>query len=253
MMRILSAAILALSAVAQLPAAIVTGNWTMEKALSADLLRLTVMRADTIVDAQRMVLLTATELQSFAGLTTDSVGQPIRFELVREAGTIHFDGVSRNGRAEGKFTFTENPAFVTALKGTATNWWDSGGVFELALRGVPIQALTNFGSTNLPSIRLADIGRAYTAGSTPSYPKALKETGYKLLPADIARLEALRVSPDLLRQMKVSGHDTLNTTDMLRLETHGVTSQDVRYFETRTGKSNLSVDEIVKLKINGVQ
>jgi hypothetical protein len=252
-MRILSLAILALSAVAQGRAAIVTGNWTIEKALSGDLLRLTVTRADTIVDARHTVLLTATELQGFAGITADSVGQPIRFKLVREAGTIHFDGVARNGRAEGKFSFTENPAFLTALKGTATNWWDSGGVFELALRGVPIHALTEFGPTNLPSVRLADIGRAYTAGSTPSYPQALKDIGYKLLPGDIARLEALRVSPDLLRQMKVSGHETLNTTDMLRLETHGVTSQDVRYFETRTGKSNLSVDEIVKLKINGVQ
>jgi hypothetical protein len=53
--------------------------------------------------------------------------------------------------------------------------------------------------------------------------------------------------------MKVSGHDNFNANEMIRLQNFGVTADDVRSFEFRTGRTNLSADDIVRFKTNGVR
>ena len=250
-MKALTFAILTVAASGQ--AAVISGNWTLEKGYAPNQYQLNLSRADVIVDARRSLTVAETELKGLDGLASDPVGTPVHFELVRDAGTLRFEGMSRNGRAEGTFSFTENPAYVAALKNAVTNWWDSSAVFDLAIKGVPLSHVTAYNYQATVNLRVSDLSRAYSGETAPSYSKSVRDSGYLLQRPDIDRLRAQRVSPDLLRQLKVSGHDTLNTTDMLRLQTHGVTSQDIRFFETRTGKSNLTVDEIIKLKINGVQ
>ncbi len=98
-----------------------------------------------------------------------------------------------------------------------------------------------------------EAARLLLHGVSPAYFQALKESGYPLFPEDAARLYVHGVSGDLLRQMKLSGHDNFNVSDMIRLRNLGVTNYDLQTFELRTGKTNLSVDEIVKLKVNGVR
>ncbi|MFN0165156.1 MAG: hypothetical protein ACKV22_01895 [Bryobacteraceae bacterium] len=60
------------------------------------------------------------------------------------------------------------------------------------------------------------------------------------------------MSPDMLRQLKLSGYDVVGVNDMVRLQNHGVTQHDLRMLELQ-GKRNLTVDDIVKAKVNGIR
>jgi hypothetical protein len=43
-------------------------------------------------------------------------GGPVKFSLIREAGTIECEGSFQNGKGSGTFRFTGNPSFVAAMK-----------------------------------------------------------------------------------------------------------------------------------------
>src|SRR5688500_9471737 len=55
------------------------------------------------------------ELQSLTREQVDR-GGPVKFSLVREAGTIECEGAFENGKGSGTFRFIPNPAFVSGMK-----------------------------------------------------------------------------------------------------------------------------------------
>lgn len=71
------------------------------------------------------------KLADFRGLSDaqiqSGVQTPVQFQLAREAGTLQFEGVFRNGDGAGQFTFQSNPSFANAVRGL-------GVAFELKHR-----------------------------------------------------------------------------------------------------------------------
>ena len=240
--------------VATLTGSTVPGEWLLERGREDAHYRLTLTRHDTLVDARRIASIAATDLKGFDSTSLDRPEAPARFEWIREAGTFQFRGAVANGRASGQFWFQSNSAFETALRDRVASWWDPGLLFDLAIAGTGLQAVTEkrpLSPEGLPAIRPRPEDPALDAHWRLRYLRALKETGYALTKDEAARLLDRGVQPDMLRQMKLSGFDSLSVSDMMRLQTHGVTPQDVRLFELRRGP-NLSVDEIVRLKTNGI-
>jgi hypothetical protein len=232
----------------------VPGEWLLDRQAGAAQYRLTLTRHDTLVDARRVVSITATDLPGFDPASFDRPETPVRFAWVREAGTFKFRGTVAAGRASGQFWFQSNAAFETALRDRIASWWDPGLLFDLAVAGTGLQAVASReprAQEGLPPRGPQPEDPALDAHWKLRYLRALKESGYALTRDEATRLLDRGVAPDLLRQMKLSGFDALSVSDMLRLQTHGVTQQDVRLFELRRGP-NLTVDEIVRLKTNGV-
>src|SRR5215831_6919864 len=68
------------------------------------------------------------ELSSFTGLTEAQVhasgDAPVKFSLVRDAGTIVLDGVFGDGEGGGRFTFNANPSYANDLRGMGVTWSD---------------------------------------------------------------------------------------------------------------------------------
>src|SRR5215204_6814014 len=66
------------------------------------------------------------------GLTREQAlaGGPIRFSLVREAGTVECDAVFTNGKGLGTFTFTGNQSFVDTMKSRGFDFEKNNGKYN---------------------------------------------------------------------------------------------------------------------------
>ena len=88
-------------------------------------------------------------------------------------------------------------------------------------------------------------------GSSSKWPWRRKSAtpGYLLSTGEATQLHtqavSKAVSTDLLRQMKLSGHDNLPVQDMLKLQTHGITSFDIQQMEAK-GIRTTSADDIIR-------
>jgi hypothetical protein len=164
-------------------------------------------------------------------------GVPLAFaQALRDAGA---SGISASELARRYENSVPDPAVDPAREAPATGAATLRMPSPRSARVVPLSAGT--------------AARLRSLGLSRAYYEELKASGYAIFPEDAARLNAQGVSPDLVRQMKLSGHDNFNTNEMIRLQNFGVTADDVRSFEFRTGRTNLSVDDIVRFKTNGVR
>jgi hypothetical protein len=218
-------------------------------------------RTDTPVDNSRVLRV---ELAQLDGLRADPFAQRglLRFRLIREAGFFYFEGKPHDSSIRGTFRFVESAAFANRLKGTISNWYEPGVLFDYAVQNRtitnrPIQDHAAQDRSRIPADASATlpvvpaVEPRFLPGERERYLRALRESGYPLLKPDLDRLRIHNVQPDLLRQMKLSGYDALSTNDMVKLQTHGITSADVLTFQVR-GLNNLTADEMVKLKISGI-
>ncbi len=262
----------------------VSGTWTLETAQDQYLLRLTQSGTTAAVSTE----LPASAL-FFPASSLQSPGMKIHGTLQRDAGTFVLSGVvEAGGRARGRFEFSENLLFVEELMVIAARWWDARSSFEHAVSGVSlwqVRAARELGARRLSAQELADVVGRLPAASTataalPStdrdaprkaqfrttspqtqpapddpesvYLRALRQTGFPLFRSDAERLKGHGVSPEMLRQLKLSGYDVVSVSDMVRLQNHGVTQHDLQLLELQ-GKRNLTVDDIVKAKVNGIR
>jgi hypothetical protein len=222
----------------------IPGEFRLLPGSSSGTMVLQLTRRDTLVDASRILRV---EAGSLPGLAADAFqsGGPQRFQLTRGAGTFYFEGRADQGSVRGAFRFLENPSFAARLKGVVPNWYEPGVMFEFAVQDR--DALSPVFVPPPPASRQLKP----FFGESELYLRALKEPGYPFHKSDLDRLRIHNVQPDLLRQMKLSGYDALNTNDMVKLQSYGVTSADVLTFQVR-GFQHLTVDEMVKMKISGI-
>ena len=65
-----------------------------------------------------------------------SQDQPVRFELVRDAGTIAFDGATRSGRASGDFRFVANAEFISGMSQMGFRNLSDKELFSMAVHNI---------------------------------------------------------------------------------------------------------------------
>lgn len=225
-------------------AAVIPGDFVLERPLSGDKLVLKLVRADTLVDPNRSIRVTPVELAGFDPATLDSQGTAIRFEMKRTAGSFVFEGTAVQGRITGKFRFQESAEFAARLKGVISNWWDPGVLFEFAVNNLNSPVPQN------------DMWMVRPLAPRPvenhnGYLKALNDSGYTILPSDAARLRSFGVQPDILKQLKSNSQDLLVPNDLIWLKLQGITVWDLQNYKVR-GYSNLPVDDLVRLKTQGI-
>jgi hypothetical protein len=222
----------------------IPGEFRLLPGSSSATMVLELTRRDTLVDASRILRVEASRLPGLSAEAFHSNG-PQRFELTRDAGTFYFEGKADQGSVRGSFRFVENAAFASRLKGVVPNWYEPGVMFEYA-----VQDRDALSPLFVPKVSSIPWPTTFP-GNKELHLRALKESGYPLLKPDLERLRIHNVQPDLLRQMKLSGYDALNTNDMVKLQSYGITGTDVLTFQVR-GFPHLTADEMVKMKISGI-
>jgi hypothetical protein len=206
---------------------------------------------------------------------------PVRFQLIRDAGTFSFEGQIYRGRGNGAFNFSPNPRFADDLAKRGYSRPTAEQQFLLGLHDVGYSLLDELRSQgyNRPSVNdLVTMGMhgvrfdyvrglgslGYRVGSTdrlvqlrdhgvtPTFITGLASAGYAKLSID--RLQELRdhgVTPAYIAEMSTAGYGRLSVEDLLELRDHGVTPAYIAGL-AKAGYSRLSSEELLNARDHGV-
>src|SRR5262249_29662564 len=140
------------------------------------------------------------DLAELQGLSREQVagGGPVRFSLVREAGTIDCEGSFQNGKGSGTFRFTGNQGFLAAMKG----------------RGFDFEADSSSRRSNDVEDRLFT---ATALNITTALADDLTSAGFgKLTVEDLFKAAIFKVDSKFMREMKASGFPNLGMEDLVK-------------------------------------
>lgn len=196
------------------------------------------------------------ELADFTGLTATQIhssgNTPVKFTLVRGAGTITLDGIFGDGDGGGRFSFTPNPKYVEELHslGVSASQLDDEELFSLAILDVSSQFIRDMQAVGY-RVSLEDYKRFRIHGAGPQFVRDMQAAGYRDLSAeDLIRFRIHGVSAEYVRSMKDLGYQP-SAEDLIRFRIHGVSPELVKTLNA-LGYSNVSSEDLVRFRIHGV-
>jgi len=130
-----------------------------------------------------------------------------RFALVREAGTVTFEGRIRDGRGAGTFAFTPNAQWARDMQQLGFDDMSERRVFQSAIHDI-----------------------------STDYVRELQALGYDDLDQrDLFSFAIHRVTVDFIRQMNDLGYADIASRDLVTMRIHGVTPEWVREVRAAMG------------------
>ena len=218
-------------------------------------------------------------LQDFQGLQRPSspAEVPATFTMVRDAGTVRFEGQLGASGGSGRFVFAENPEYVAALASMGYRAVDREELFSLAVHDVSRRFIHDLDALGYPHVPLDDlVSMRITApsssassgarlrpppddlvsmrihGASPEFIRELKALGYERLSADdLVSMRIHGASPELVRALKELGYPRLTADDLVSMCIHGATPEFIRALAA-LGYRDLSPDDLVSMRIHGV-
>jgi len=268
---------------AALPAQIDPRGWFVAREQDSGRVQLSLSeRPDNGGDEVIAVELPIAELRGLMRGVANAASVPVRYALVREAGTITFDGATLGrGEIRGAYSFAVSSRFVAELVRRGFSRPADADQLRLALGdvGTPLIDELNaqgFAQPTIPQlaraglhgvdvafargiadagIRLRDIqdlARFRDHGVTPEYIADMRRAGYAdIAPAELVRLKDHGVDPVYLSQLAAAGYNGVSPDDVMRARSHGVDAGFVFNF-SRAGFTNLSLPDLILLRDHGI-
>lgn len=171
------------------------------------------------------------EYSQLQGLSREQVlsGGPVRFSLVREAGTIECEGSFQDKKGSGTFRFTASPAFVSGMKS----------------RGFDFEKESNSKEDRQPEYRLF---AAATLNVTTALADDLLTSGFKLDVGDLFKATIFKINSTFMREMKATGFPNLDMDDLVKARIFHIDAEFVRQ-AAQMGFNKQPFEHLVKMSI----
>jgi len=221
------------------------------------------------------------EVSQFKGLSADAINgpkAPIRFQLVRDAGTIDFDGFFDRGMGAGQFTFTPDATYSGKMQQLGFNcvgkkqfdmaaldislayareYKDLGftqscdDLFKGAIFKVnraQVEELRGLGYNNLSLEELVKLRIFKVDGA---YIREMRAQGMDLSLDKLVETQIFKATPEFKHEMAELGYKDLSQEDLIAFKIHGVTPEYVRDMRA-LGFNDLSAKKLIEFRIFGV-
>lgn len=191
-------------------------------------------------------------LESFRGFSLAMLAAPgpAKFEYVGDAGRLLCEGRFLVGTGSGTYTFSADPAFVTALQQMGYDTPDDEQLLSMLMMDINRAFARDIRDSGLrASVR--DLIQLRIHGVGLDYIRDARQAGYQNFTADdYTQLRIHGVDTNFLLNLKAAGYD-LQAREIAQLRIHGVTSEYMQGLKD-AGYLDLRVDEINQLRIHGV-
>lgn len=192
-------------------------------------------------------------LSAFRGLARPSAATPApaRFELVRDAGAVVFEGQLDSSGGAGRFSFAPNSDFAREMERIGYSLSEEN-LFTAAMHDIGRGFLRGLEEAGYSRIAFDDLVSMRIHGATPDFIRQMRELGYDHLSSDdLVSMRIHGATPDFVREMKTAGHDRISADDLVSMRIHGVNPEFVRELK-RLGYGDVSSDDLVSMRIHNV-
>jgi hypothetical protein len=261
----------------------ITGQWMIDGIGVPDQLQLTLHRS--MGKSGSSTNFSSYPVNGFLGLTRAQMDSPegvmVRFQMVRDAGTLACEGYFKRGNGAGTFTFSSDPGFIAEMRKLRYAGLDPEMLFSMAahdvsleyvrslrslkaaptsaddlismrIHGVSIEYIQELQSLGYRNLKADELVTMRIHGVTTEFVRDLSQLGYGLVPAD--ELVTMRIhgaSTSFIKELKSLGYDHPTIDQLVTMRIHGVSPDFIHRLQER-GMKNLSIDQMVNLRIHGI-
>ena len=195
------------------------------------------------------------------GLSREQVvrGGPVKFSLVREAGTIECEGSFQNGKGKGTFRFNANQGFVSAMKSRGfdfekDSWADDehdteNRLFAATTLNVTTALADDLLSADFGKLDVDDLFKAAIFKVDSQFMREMKASGFPGLGMEeLVKARIFKIDAEFVRQVVQMGFDKESFESLVKMRIFKVTPEFIA--EARSeGLTNLSIEDLVKMRI----
>jgi uncharacterized protein (UPF0335 family) len=188
------------------------------------------------------------ELQGITAETISSGKANVTFNIVREAGTLAFEGFFRDGRGAGFWTFTPSQNFASAMRGRGYTTLTDEDLLRATMHNLTTKYIEDLKSAGYDRLEFQQLLRAASHEITPAYIRELQSAGYSgLTMEELIRASNHEVNGAYIRDVRAMGFDKQPLEKIIRLRNHEITQEFINRMKS-AGFDNLSIEQLIRLK-----
>jgi hypothetical protein len=194
------------------------------------------------------------------GLTREqaTAGGPVNFSLVREAGRIDCEGSFQNGKGSGRFRFTGNQSFVTAMKSRGFDFEETSArddrqpedrLFAATALNVTTALADDLSSAGFGTLHADDLFKAAIFKIDSRFMREMKASGFADMGMeDLVKARIFKIDANFVRQVSQMGFDKEPFESLVKMRIFKVTPEFITELRNE-GLRNIPVEDIVKMRI----
>ena len=188
------------------------------------------------------------DLQGLSAADMTASDAPVKFSLVREAGTIEAEGRFQNGKGAGTFRFTPNQSFIRAMQSRGFSFKEDQ-LFAATTLNLTTSFVDDLKSAGFANLQVDDLFKAVIFKITPQFMSEMASSGFPNLDMeDLVKARIFKIDADYVRQVRAMGFANEGMESMVKLRIFKVTPEFLREVQAE-GLTNLSVEDATKLRI----
>jgi hypothetical protein len=230
----------------------IAGQWTIGGPMVQEKAQLTIRRTTVNSNMSSSMPVSLSQLRGLTRAQLDSSGSVARFELVRDAGTLRFEGYLQNGGGGGTFIFSPNPGFAGEMRALGYSGLSDEKQFAMAVHDVSTAYVKDMNALGIRPESTDQLITMRIHNVTVEYVRELKDLGYSDLKADkLVTMRIHGVTSGFARELKSLGYSSVSPDQMVTMRIHGATTDFVKEV-TALGYDHPSVDQLVTMRIHSV-
>ena len=190
-------------------------------------------------------------LDAFTGLNPNA-NSNVQFTLQREAGTIFFEGLFKDGKGVGEFRFTQNDGFIATMRNLGYDNLTAEKLFSMVALDIGTSYINELKSLGYDKLPLDQLFGLRALGVTAAFAREAQDWGFgKLSANDLIEIKAMGITPDYIRSMKSLGFEDLSLRKLIELKAMGINEDYVKELRA-VGYENIPVNKLIELKAMGI-
>lgn len=195
------------------------------------------------------------------GLSAETVlrGGPVKFSLVREAGTIACEGSFQNGKGSGTFRFTGSQAFLSAMKSRGFDFEKESSrdnderiedkLFAAAALNVTTALADDLTSAGFGKLDVGDLFKAAIFKIDSAFMREMKATGFPNLDMeDLVKARIFKIDAKFVAEATQMGFGKESFENLVKMQIFKVTPAFIAEVRNE-GLNDLTLEDAVKLQI----